>query len=264
MSPVAALAAAVRMEVARLRTLRSTAVLLAAALLVGALGAAGFCALGARTDLGRSGLLEALTAGSAVGLSLTGVLAAVAGALASSSDHRHGAARAALVLVPRRGALLAARAVVVASWSAVLAGASLVAATAVVAAWPGEPLWGAAPRLAVLAVPLAGFVALVALHGLAGCALASLLRSAPLAVGLVVAWPLVLEPLLRLALPRAAWAEAVEGLLPAAAAVRLVALPPVASGAAGLVGPLAAGLALALAVGLVAAGAGARFVRRDA
>jgi hypothetical protein len=80
----------------------------------------------------------------------------------------------------------------------------------------------------------------------------------------VVAWPLVLEPLLRLALPRAAWAQAVEGLLPAAAAVRLVALPPVASGAAGLVGPLAAGLALALVVGAVAAGAGARFARRDA
>lgn len=262
MSPASALSAAVRLEGVRLLTLRSSPALLVASVLVGALGAAAFCELGTRTELGRTGLVEALTAGSAVGLSLTGVLAAVAGAFASAADHRHGAARTALLLVPRRGALLAGRAVVVAAASALLAVASVAAAAAVVALWPGEALWSASPRPSVLAVPLAGFVALVVLHGLAGAALSSLLRSALPAVGVVVAWPLLLEPLVRLLLPRGA--AVAEGLLPAAAATRLVALPPVASGAAGLAGPLAAGLVLSCVVALLAAAAALRFARRDA
>lgn len=256
--------AAVRLEVARLTTLRSSALLLVTSVVVGGLGAAAFCELSTRTELGRGGLVEALTAGSAVGVCLTGVLAAVAGALVAAGDQRHGAARAALLLVPRRGALLAARGTVVALWSALLAVASVATAAAVVLAWPGEQLWSASPRAAVIAVPLLGFLALVVLHGLAGAALASLTRSPVAAVGLVVAWPLVLEPLLRLALPGGAWAERAAELLPGRAAGHLVALPPVAAGLRGAVDTAVAGAALAAVVGLVAAAAAARFARRDA
>ncbi|MGQ7295355.1 hypothetical protein [Quadrisphaera sp. KR29] len=264
MSPQRALAAAVRLEVARLLSVRSSAVLLVLAAVAGATGAAAVCVLGARTDLGRDGLLEALTGGSTAGLSVAGAVAALAGALVSAGDARHGEHRAALVLVPRRGALLAARVVVVAAWSGLLAATSLLAAAALVLGWPDQQLLAAAPRPVVLAVPLLGHAALVVLQGLAGLALASLTRSAAAAVAGVVAWPLLLEPLLGLVLPRSGWGGGVERLLPAAAASRLVALPPVAAGPAWAVGTAAAGAALAAVVGALVLLVALRSARSDA
>ncbi|TNM69908.1 hypothetical protein FHN55_01570 [Streptomyces sp. NP160] len=264
MSPSAALAAAWRLEVVRLLTVRSTAVLLVLAAAAGAAGAAALCALGERTDLGRGGLLDALTGGSASGLSVVGALAALAGALVVAGDARHGAERTALVVVPRRGALLTARAALVAAWAAVLALAAVLAAAAVVLLWPGQQLVAQAPRPLVVVLPLLGHAAVVVLQGLAGLALASLLRSAVAAVAAVVAWPLVAEPVLGLVLPRSAWGDAAEQLLPAAAAARLVALPPVAAGPTWAVGTAAAGVALTAAVGVLVVAVAARAHRRDA
>ncbi|MBC3760348.1 hypothetical protein ACUN7V_09470 [Quadrisphaera oryzae] len=264
MSPFAALAAALRLEAVRLRTVRSTAVLLVAAVAAGAAGAAALCALDQRTDLGRGGLLDALTGGSASGLSVVGALAALAGALVVAADARHGAERSALVVVPRRGALLAARVLVVTAWSAVLAVTALVAAAVLVLLWPGQELVAQAPRPVVLALPLLGYAAVVVLQGLAGMALASLLRSAVVAVAAVVAWPLVAEPVLGLVVPRSGWGAVVDQLLPAAAASRLVAVPPVAAGPAWAVGTVVAGAALAAAVGALVLAVAARGARGDA
>ncbi|PWJ55497.1 ABC-2 type transport system permease protein [Quadrisphaera granulorum] len=264
MSPLAALSAAVRLEVVRLATVRSSAVLLALAAAAGAAGAAALCALAERADIGRSGLLEAVTGGSASGLSVVGIAAALAGALVAAGDARHGAERTALVLVPRRGALLTARTVVVAGWSAALAVASLLAAVAVVVLWPQQQLVAASPGPVVLAAPLLGYVGLVVLHGVAGLALTALLRSAVAAVSLVVAWPLVLEPLLGSVLPPSRWGAVLEGLLPAAAASRLVAAPPVAAGTPWLVGSAVAGGALLAAVSALVLLAAVRGARRDA
>lgn len=264
MSPLAALAAALRLEVVRLTTVRSSAVLLVLAATAGAAGAAALCALDQRTDLGRGGLLDALTGGSASGLSVVGVVAALAGALVAAGDVRHGAERTALVVVPRRGALLAARAAVVGAWSAALALVAVVAAGSVVVLWPGQELVAQAPRPLVLGLPLLGFAAVVVLQGLAGLALAALLRSAVAAVGVVVAWPLVAEPVLGLVVPPSGWGAVAEQLLPAAAASRLVALPPVAAGSAWALGTAVAGAALAAAVGALVLVAAARAHRSDA
>lgn len=264
MSPLAALVAALRLEAVRLVTLRSTAVVLALAAVVGGAGAVALCALAQRADLGRGGLLEALTGGSASGLSAVGVVAALAGALVASGDLRHGAERTALLVVPRRGALLAARAAVVAGWSCVLALAALVAAGAVVALWPGQELVAQAPRAAVLALPLLGWGAVVVLHGVAGLALATLLRSAVAAVAAVVAWPLVAEPVLGLAVPSSGWGDLLDRSLPAAAVSRLVAMPPVAAGPEWAVGTAVAGAALAAAVAALVLAVAVRAARRDA
>ena len=193
-----ALAGAVRYEWVRLWTLRSTWWLLGAAVALNGLVA---CAVGRAVDSGGQeldpeGVVGLLTGGSGMStLSLTALFVGFVGVLALGHEYRHDLARTTLTALPRRGSVLAAKAVVVAAVAAVTAVLAVLAAYAV-----GLLVVGDAWRFSLLRVgdtprALAGFVALVVLTALLGLALGGLLRHVPAALLVLVLLPLAVEPI---------------------------------------------------------------------
>ena len=185
---------AVRMEWVRLRTLRSTYVLLGTALCLS--GAIAFLFLAnspGRLDRGQ--VVEQLTAGSAH-LPLAAILVGVLGVLAVGNDYAFGLARPVLTTVPRRSALLAGRLAVLLGAAAVLGLASLAlnAAGLATALHHGFDAGGTTWR------PLAGYVLQLMLWALLGAGLTLLLRNTTGAVVVLLVVPTIGEAVLAAAL----------------------------------------------------------------
>lgn len=220
---------ALRHEWIRLRSVRSTWVLL-----LGALTAAGLVALVVARDITSGGqslhdpedVVSLLTGSSGVGpLSFTALFAGLIGVLALGQEYRHGQMQTTLTAIPRRGTLLLAKLVVVALFAAVTAAFAVAVAYTVGRAEIGRPfdtslLWdGSTPRA------LGGFVALVVLTSLFGVALAGIVRSIPVAAVVLIALPVLVEPLLIRGLGEVSGGGDVASHLPFTAGAQMVNLP---------------------------------------
>jgi ABC-2 type transport system permease protein len=219
---------ALRYEWTRLRTLRSTWWLTVFALALNTLIAfliARSVKPGQRLDAEL--VTSLLTAGAQfTPLAFPAVLMGVVGIVAFGHEYRHGTIRSTLVAIPRRGAVVAAKVAVLTLWSAFVAVLAIgiayaVALLVVGSRWNPELLTaGGTERV------LAGFVALVVLTTLLGLALAGLFRNVPAAIVVLLATPLVVEPLLVVLLQLDALEPVREAgrFLPFGAAQRMLAL----------------------------------------
>lgn len=220
---------ALRHESIRLRSVRSTWVLF-----IGALAAAGLVAFVVARDISSDGqslndpeaVVSLLTGSSGVGpLSFTALFAGLVGVLALGQEYRHGLMQTTLTAIPRRRTLLLAKLVVVALFAAITATLSIGVAYAV-----GRAEIGTAFDLSLLddgSTPRAigGFVALVVLTSLFGVALAGIVPSIPVAAVVLIALPVLVEPLLIQGLGEVSGGGAVASHLPFTAGAQMVNLP---------------------------------------
>lgn len=121
----------------------------------------------------------------------------VVSALTVTGEYRSGTIRSTFAATPQRAVVVAAKAIVAASFSAVVTAATTVACIAV-ARVAADPLVGAGLSLALpatwrLVVALAVYAAVAAVLGVA---VGVLLRHAAGAVAVLLLWPLVIEPIL--------------------------------------------------------------------
>jgi ABC-2 type transport system permease protein len=261
---------ALRYEWVRLRTLRSTWWVLIVALALNALVALAVArgVVEGSQKLDAEGVVTLLTGGSGISpLSITAVLAGVVGVLALGHEYRHDLIRPTLTAMPRRGVLLAAKAVVVGLWAALVAVAAGACAYGVGWAvigdrWSPTLLDGAGTLRA-----LGGFVALVVLTALLGVALAGMFRNVAAALVVLLVLPLLVEPVLDQVLRLDAMAGFADAgrFMPFTAAQRMIAVAGDGSGHAFTpLGPLAGGLTFLAFVAVLGALAAALFKLRDA
>jgi ABC-2 type transport system permease protein len=261
---------ALRYEWARLRTLRSTWWLLFFALLLNGLIAFAIArSTGSGDPLDTEIVTALLTGGAGVApLAFPAVLMGVVGIFAFGHEYRHGLIRTTLSVIPRRGAVLAAKVVVTALWAALVAGLALAVAYGV--GWfelrdrwtPSLLVAGQSERV------LLGFVALVVLTALLGLGLAGLFRNVPAALVALLVTPLVLEPVITglLTLNALEPARALGPYLPFSAAQRMLALSsqPLADGLHAPLSPLGGGLTFLGYVAAITALTGLLLRIRDA
>jgi ABC-2 type transport system permease protein len=182
----------VRTELLKLRSTRTTAVLVAAGLAVATLlGFANASIAGgpAAPELGSAAFIEDV-------LGVSGIPAAVAlllGVLLSAGEHQHGTITTTFLVTPRRARIVAAKAVAAAIGGVALAVGMI--AIAVGAAAPVVIAKGASIDAisADAALTVLGLLLAAALLGALGALLGLLIRSQVAAVVVVLAWALVLE-----------------------------------------------------------------------
>jgi ABC-2 type transport system permease protein len=261
---------ALRYEWARLRTLRSTWWLLVFALLLNGLIAYAIARSIPPDDPLDTQIVTALLTGGAgvAPLAFPAVLMGVVGIFAFGHEYRHGLIRTTLTVIPRRGTLLAAKVIITALWSALVAVLSLAVAYAV--GWfELRDRWtsvllsqGPSERV------LVGFVALVVLTALLGLGLAGLFRNVPAALVVLLVTPLVVEPVVTglLTLNALESVRALGPYLPFSAAQRMLALTrePLAEGLATPLTPLGGGLTFLGYVAAITALTGVLLRKRDA
>jgi ABC-2 type transport system permease protein len=261
---------ALRYEWVRLRTLRSTWWLLVFALLLNGLIAYVVArSIPAADPLDTQIVTALLTGGAGVApLAFPAVFMGIVGIFAFGHEYRHGLIRTTLSVVPQRWAVLAAKIVMTALWSAVVAVVSLAVGYAagwlvLRDRWTSELLFqGPSERV------LFGFVALVILTALLGLALAGLFRNIPAALVVLLVTPLVVEPVITglLTLNALEPVRALGPYLPFSAAQRMLALTrePLTAGLATPLTPLGGGLTFLGYVAAITAVTGILLHKRDA
>jgi ABC-2 type transport system permease protein len=185
---------ALRYEWVRIRTLRSTYWLIAAALVLN-LTVAVAVALATRDDPLNHELVGAVVTGGAPisPVPFAAVFLAVIGVFATGHEYRYGTVQPTLTTVPQRSTLLAAKIVVLVATALVVAVVSLLANIAAV--WT---IWGEVPGLTdwPLDEALPGYVVLVLLWTVLGAALGQLFRGVPSALVVILVVPLIVEQLI--------------------------------------------------------------------
>lgn len=262
---------ALRYEWVRLRTLRSTWWLLFVAVGLNALVALAVArgVVEGTQKLDSEGVVTLITGGSGISpLSITAVLAGVVGVLALGHEYRHDLVHTTLTAMPRRGVVLAAKAMVVGLWAAFAAVLAGVCAFGV-----GWAVIGDRWSLTLLddgegtTRALGGFVALVVLTALLGVALAGMFRNVPAALVVLLTLPLLLEPVLDEVLTLDAMADFSEAgrFLPFTAAQRMISVSGDGSGHAFVpLGPLGGALTFLAFVAVLGGFAALLFKLRDA
>jgi ABC-type transport system involved in multi-copper enzyme maturation permease subunit len=211
----AGLAGALRSELTKLRSVRSTYWALVLLVLAGiawsVANCGGVAAHWAQTPPGQRGFLDA-TQDSVVGLALLGQLVVVVlGTLAITSEYSTGMIRTSLTVLPRRGVVFAAKATVLTAVTLVIA-----TATSFAAFFVGQYLLRSTHEAATLGQPnvlraTAASALYVALSGLFSFGLGAMLRST--AGALTAAYGLLfLLPQLAKALPSQWYADLVRWL----------------------------------------------------
>ncbi len=183
--------ASIRSEWLKLRTVTSSVVLLIA--VVGVSIGIGLLAT-ASVPLNRRNITVADRLSIALaGVNLSLFLLAVTGVLLITQEFRFGTVRLTFVAVPKRARVVLAKAAVLAS-SAVVLSALMVAITVLLGAAvlsgrsaPIDFSLSGTPRVLVAGVILA------ALYVLAGLAVGAVVRSQPVAIAIVILWPLLVE-----------------------------------------------------------------------
>ena len=222
---------ALRYEWIRLRSVRSTWVLVLAAM-----ASAGLVAEIVAREITRGEefvsdpetFVSMMTGSSGVGpLSFPALFAGLIGVAALGGDYRHGLMQTTLTAVPRRGVLLTAKLVVVGFFAAVTGALAMGTAFAVGRAQVGPAVDASLFTAGDTERALAGFGALVVLTALLGVALGALLRSATAAAVVLVVMPALVEPLAIWALtgPDSSAADDVASHLPFTAGAQMVNLP---------------------------------------
>ena len=277
---------AVAYEWVRVRTIRSTWILSAAALAITVLAAVAFTLnpVSGAGGAGSAGPDEGPPPGGLVGdqaayaailtaaAQLSPLLMGLLGAFAFGHEYRYGTIRSALAALPRRSGLAVAKVVVVALWAAAVAVLG-VALSAVVAKLLGGDRFAPAVSLTAGATPRValGVVLYVVLFALVGLAFGWLFRNVPAAVTLLLVLPLLVEPLLRQILSIRAL-ESISGVgrfLPFGAGAQLYAYttqpdPNVPAAFRNDLSPLAGGLTLAAVTAVLLVIAYVLFQKRDA
>jgi ABC-2 type transport system permease protein len=187
---------ALRYEVVRLRTLRSTWWLLGISLVLSAGIAVALAFVSQENDLGIQGQLSALTTGSGLFFPVPAIMAGLVGVFSFGHEYRYGTIRAALSAVPKRSALLLAKVVVTAVWAAVMAALDLGLAWLSIRLVPDQTLFADGFPLYPVGRVMIGFVLLLVLWSLCGLALAGLFRNLPATLVVLLVFPLLGEQIL--------------------------------------------------------------------
>lgn len=181
----------VRVELLKLRTVRTTYGLLVAAVLLTAFLAGGKASLASGHSLASSSALTSV-------VTLTGwamLLAMVMGVIAASGEFRHATATFTYLAAPQRGRVLAAKAVAAALVGAIFGLAGAVVATGVGLAFTagaGEPITLSA---ATFLRDDLGAVLGAALLASLGVAVGSVIRSQVAGIVGILFWSLLIEPI---------------------------------------------------------------------
>lgn len=186
---------ALRFELVRLRTIRSTYWLIALALLLNGLVAFAVAMATRNEPVAPESVGIGLTGAAAlVPLPLAPVLMGLMGVLAVGHEYRHGLIRPTLTALPRRSALVAARLLVLAATAGLVTLASIALNWVVLAT-----VWAEAPGLTGEPLPaaLTGYVLLTALWAVLGAAATLVVRSTVGVMVLLLVVPLIVEPLLQ-------------------------------------------------------------------
>lgn len=185
---------ALRYELVRLRTVRSTYWLVALAVLLPTV-LAGLIGWATRNEPYDPALAAGLVTGGVALLPLLplpATLMAILGVLSIGHEYRHGTIQPTLAALPRRSALVVAKLVTVGLVSALTAAAAVLLSAGVLSVVYGEVVeLDGAGRAAVV-----GFVVLLVLWGVLGVAATLLLRNTAIVLPLLFVLPLVVEPLL--------------------------------------------------------------------
>ncbi len=201
----------IRVELVKLRTIRTTYGLLAAAALLTALLAGGKASMADRGGLASPATLTSV-------VTLTGwamLFAMVMGVIAASGEFRHSTATFTYLAGPRRGQVLGAKAAAAAVVGAIFGLTGAVVATGIglgSAAGTGHPIRLSAATLARYDL---GAVLGAALLAALGVAVGSVIRSELAAVVGILVWSLLVEPII------AALSPTAEPYLPYTAATAL-------------------------------------------
>jgi ABC-2 type transport system permease protein len=185
---------ALRYEWVRLRTLRSTWWLTGLTLVLS--GVLGLPALGIKKvevlDYG-----DIITGGSGFFDFILAVLLGMIGVFAIGHEYRYGTIRPTLSAIPRRSTLMAAKVVVVASYTAVLAILCHVIRYLVALLILGRPLLDLGLFTGPMGRVWFGVCIYMVIYGLVGLALAALFRSLPAALVTLIVFPLLGENIIR-------------------------------------------------------------------
>lgn len=188
---------AMRYEITRLRTLRSTWWLLGLSLFLTATIAFIIAWVARTNDLMTNGLAIALSGGAEFsGIPIPAVFAGLVGAFAFGHEYRYGTIRAVLSAVPGRSTLILAKLLVTSLWAIVLAALNVGVAYLTVALVPGHELLDVAVEWEPVGRVAVGFAVLVVLWNLVGLSFAGLFRNLPVAIVLLLVIPLVVESVL--------------------------------------------------------------------
>jgi ABC-2 type transport system permease protein len=184
--------AALRYEMARLRTIRSTWVLAAFALVLTGL-LAWPVSYGSREEsLGLVGWEQIL---SSVPSFLTPLLCSIVGVLAFGHEYRHGTIRPTLTAVPRRMPVFLAKVITCAVFTvivAVLAVAVTIAVARLVLGSEGSYSLTSGDGMRIIL----GFIAYCVINTTLALALTALLRNQVAAIVILLVWPLVVETII--------------------------------------------------------------------
>jgi len=185
---------ALRFEVVRLRTLRSTWWLTAIALVIA--GLLSLPALSIKGDVTMTDYHDVITAGGG-GVFLVAILLSILAIFATGHEYRYGTIRPTLSALPRRSALMSAKLLVVAGYVLVITVLCEVLRYAICLIILGHRL----TRIGLFPGPMArvwiGSVLYTVVFALVGLALASLFRNIPAAIVIVIVLPLVAENIVR-------------------------------------------------------------------
>jgi ABC-2 type transport system permease protein len=253
---------ALRFEWVRIRTLRSTYWLVGAAVLLNAVLAL-VAAYGTQDRPPAPAFVGAILTGGGpfVPIPLAAVFLAAIGVFATGHEYRYGTIQPALTALPRRSALLAAKLVVPAAVTLVVAAVSMAVDAAVALA-----VWGELPGLTSWPVDEAmpGYLVLGVLWTVLGTALAQVFRGVPSALVLLLVVPLVVEQLMAQLsyVDQFAWLGPALKFLPFMAGQHLLDLGGTSD--VDLFGRWASGGVFAVFVAVVVSAAWATFTRRDA
>jgi ABC-2 type transport system permease protein len=145
------------------------------------------------TFAGAEGIGDDLLIGSLSGAGvLSGLLVGVIGVLSFAQEQTHGTLRVTFAATPQRLRVLVAKAVMMA-----VVGAGLAAAVLVIGTGLGTAILGARDvETSIYPAVSASFVVFTSLLALLGLALGMLTRNTPVAIVLLIAWPLLIENLI--------------------------------------------------------------------
>lgn len=249
---------ALRFEWVRIRTVRATYWLIAAALALN-VAVAFLVAYVTRDDPLDPELVGAVATGGGPlsPVPFAAVFLAVIGIFATGHEYRYGTVQPTLTTVPQRSTLLTAKLLVLGVTAVVVTAVSLL-----VNVLAALLVWGEVPGVMSQALP--GYLVLVLLWTMLGAALAQLFRGVPSALVVILAVPLIVEQLvISLSfVPALDWLAPAIKFLPFTAGQQLVALRE--STELEFLARWASGGVFAVFVAAVLAVAWTLFTRRDA
>jgi ABC-2 type transport system permease protein len=185
---------ALRYEVVRLRTLRSTWWLTAIAFVIA--GLLGLPALSVKGDATITDYGDVVTGGGGA-VFLVAIMLSLIAIFAIGHEYRYGTIRPTLSALPRRSSLMSAKVIVVAGYVLVIALLSTVLRYVVSLIILGHRL----SRLGLFPTPMArvwiGSILYTAVFALVGLAVAALFRNIPAAIVTVIVLPVIAENVIR-------------------------------------------------------------------